>query len=112
MTGVQTCALPIYIDRMVAAAGEAAVQTVDNLDATARFSEQLVYYLVPLILLIAVVISVWLGRVISIPLRATVNQRSAMRSAELRVGTDVRSRTMLVVIQVYVPVVDVIWMRR
>ena len=62
-----------HIDRMVTAAGEAAVQTVDNLDATARFSEQLVYYLVPLILFIAVVISVWLGRLISIPLRATVN---------------------------------------
>mgnify|MGYP003670143400 FL=1 len=71
-----------HIDRMVAAAGEAAVQTVDNLDATARFSEQLVYYLVPLILFIAVVISVWLGRLISIPLRATVNHLSAMAGGD------------------------------
>ena len=71
-----------HIDRMVTAAGEAAVQTVDNLDATARFSEQLVYYLVPLILFIAVVISVWLGRLISIPLRATVNHLSAMAGGD------------------------------
>ena len=71
-----------HIDQMVTAAGEAAVQTVDNLDATARFSEQLVYYLVPLILFIAVVISVWLGRLISIPLRATVNHLSAMAGGD------------------------------
>lgn len=71
-----------HIDQMVTAAGEAAVQTVNNLDATARFSEQLVYYLVPLILFIAVVISVWLGRLISIPLRATVNHLSAMAGGD------------------------------
>ncbi|MDF0749206.1 methyl-accepting chemotaxis protein [Marinobacter sp. 71-i] len=71
-----------HIDDMVTAAGEAAVQAVDNLDSTARFSEQLVYYLVPSILFIAVVISVWLGRLISIPLRATVNHLSAMAGGD------------------------------
>lgn len=71
-----------HIDDMVTAAGKAAVQAVDNLDSTARFSEQLVYYLVPMILFIAVVISVWLGRLISIPLRATVNHLSAMASGD------------------------------
>jgi methyl-accepting chemotaxis protein len=71
-----------HIDRMVEAAGRAAVQTVDNLDATARFSEQLVYYLVPAILFIAVVISLWLGRLISVPLRATVNHLSAMAKGD------------------------------
>jgi len=71
-----------HIENMVGAAGNAAVQAVDNLDSTARFSEQLVYYLVPLILFIAVVISVWLGRLISVPLRATVNHLSAMASGD------------------------------
>ncbi|MFL1453426.1 methyl-accepting chemotaxis protein [Marinobacter sp. GN3S48] len=71
-----------HIDDMVTAAGEAAVQAVDNLDSTARFSEQLVYYLVPSILFIAVVISVWLGGLISIPLRATVNHLSAMAGGD------------------------------
>lgn len=71
-----------HIDDMVTAAGEAAVQAVDNLDSTARFSEHLVYYLVPSILFIAVVISVWLGRLISIPLRATVNHLSAMAGGD------------------------------
>lgn len=71
-----------HIDDMVTAAGEAAVQAVDNLDSTARFSEQLVYYLVPSILFIAVVISVWLGRLISIPLRATVNHLSTMAGGD------------------------------
>ncbi|MBL3556539.1 MULTISPECIES: methyl-accepting chemotaxis protein [Marinobacter] len=71
-----------HIDEMVGAAGQAAVQAVDNLDATARFSEQLVYYLVPLILFIAVVISIWLGRMISVPLRSTVSHLSAMASGD------------------------------
>ncbi len=71
-----------HIDDMVTAAGEAAVQAVDNLDSTARFSEQLVYYLVPSILFIAVVISVWLGGLISIPLRATVNHLSALAGGD------------------------------
>jgi methyl-accepting chemotaxis protein len=69
-------------EEMVRVAGLAAIQAVDNLDSTARFSEQLVYYLVPLILFIAVVISVWLGRLISIPLRATVTHISAMASGD------------------------------
>lgn len=71
-----------YIEEMVAAAGRAAVQTVDNLDNTARISEQLVYYLVPSILFIAVVISIWLGRLISVPLRATVDHLSAMAGGD------------------------------
>lgn len=71
-----------HIEEMVKSAGQAAVQTVDNLDDTARFSEQLVYYLVPLILFIAVVISVWLGRMISVPLRSTVSHLSAMASGD------------------------------
>lgn len=71
-----------HIENMVRVAGQAAVQTVDNLDATARFSEQLVYYLVPLILFIAVVISIWLGRMISVPLRSTANHLSAMASGD------------------------------
>lgn len=71
-----------HIEEMVRSAGQAAVQTVDNLDDTARFSEQLVYYLVPLILFIAVVISVWLGRMISVPLRSTVSHLSAMASGD------------------------------
>lgn len=71
-----------HIESMVRAAGQAAVQTVDNLDATARFSEQLVYYLVPLILFVAIVISVWLGRMISVPLRSTVSHLSAMASGD------------------------------
>ncbi|MDL0429903.1 methyl-accepting chemotaxis protein [Marinobacter sp. TBZ242] len=70
------------IEDMVRAAGEAAVQTIDNLDETARLSEQLVYYLVPMILLIAIVISAWLGRMISVPLRATVSHLSAMASGD------------------------------
>ncbi len=74
--------LNTHIDGMVTAAGKAAVQAVDNLDSTARLSEQLVYYLVPSILFIAVVISVWLGRLISIPLRVTVNHLSAMASGD------------------------------
>ncbi|MDX1553367.1 MAG: methyl-accepting chemotaxis protein [Marinobacter sp.] len=71
-----------HIEEMVGAAGQAAVQVVDNLDATARLSEQLVYYLVPLILFIAVVISIWLGRMISVPLRSTVSHLSAMASGD------------------------------
>ena len=71
-----------HVDDMVQAAGTAAVQTVDNLDTTARFSEELVYYLVPAILFTAIVISVWLGRLISIPLRSTVNHLSAMASGD------------------------------
>lgn len=71
-----------HIEDMVRSAGQAAVQTVDHLDDTARFSEQLVYYLVPLILFIAVVISVWLGRMISVPLRSTVSHLSAMASGD------------------------------
>ena len=67
---------------MVGSAGRAAVQTVDNLNATARFSERLVYYLVPSILFIAVVISFWLGRMISGPLRATVNHLSTMAKGD------------------------------
>ncbi len=67
-----------HVEEMARVTGQAAVQTVDNLDATARFSEQLVYYLVPSILFIAVVISVWLGRLISMPLRATANHLSEM----------------------------------
>lgn len=74
--------LNTHIDGMVTAAGKAAVQAVDNLDSTARLSEQLVYYLVPSILFIAVVISVWLGRLISIPLGVTVNHLSAMASGD------------------------------
>lgn len=71
-----------HIEQMVRAAGRAAVETVDNLDATARLSEKLVYYLVPLILFIAVVISFWLGRLISVPLRSTVSHLSAMAGGD------------------------------
>ncbi|MDI9245752.1 methyl-accepting chemotaxis protein [Marinobacter sp. CHS3-4] len=75
-------ALNGHIKAMAAAAGDAAVQTVDNLDSTARLSEELVYYLVPSILFIAIVISVLLGRQISVPLRATVSHLSAMASGD------------------------------
>lgn len=70
------------IAAMVAVAERAAVETIDNLDNTAQFSERLVYYLLPLVLVLALVISAWLGRLISIPLRATVNHLSAMASGD------------------------------
>ena len=71
-----------HIETMASAARQAAVQTVDDLDSTARISEQLVYFLVAAILLIAVVISLWLGRLISVPLRATVSHLSEMAKGD------------------------------
>lgn len=68
------------IAAMVTAAELAAVETVNRLDSTAQFSERLVYYLLPLVLVLALVISVWLGRLISVPLKATVSHLSAMAS--------------------------------
>ncbi|HET8800249.1 MAG TPA: methyl-accepting chemotaxis protein [Marinobacter sp.] len=70
------------LDAMALAVSDRATGVVTSLDQQARQSEQLVYWLVPLVILIAIATSAWLGRMISQPLKATLKHLSVMASGD------------------------------
>ena len=66
------------LDDMRVAVSERITQTVAALDESAKRSEQLVYWLLSLVVLFALGTSVWLARMISLPLRATLSHLASM----------------------------------
>lgn len=74
--------LAAHLDDMSAAVSDRTIEAVYSLDAMARRSEQLVYWLLPLVILIAVATSLWLGRMISRPLKATLEHLAGMAKGD------------------------------
>ncbi|MBU2875432.1 methyl-accepting chemotaxis protein [Marinobacter salexigens] len=74
--------LAAHLDEMSAAVSDRTIEAVYSLDAMARRSEQLVYWLLPLVILIAVATSLWLGKMISRPLKATLEHLARMAKGD------------------------------
>ncbi|WP_417500656.1 methyl-accepting chemotaxis protein [Marinobacter sp.] len=74
--------LAAHLDEMSAAVSDRTTAAVYSLDAMARRSEQLVYWLLPLVIFIALATSLWLGKMISRPLKATLEHLAGMAQGD------------------------------
>jgi len=70
------------LDRMSELVSTRANIIVNEMDNSARHSEQLVYGVLPLVVLLALGISFWLGRMISRPLQATARHLANMAKGD------------------------------
>lgn len=70
------------LDEMRRAVSDHATATVSSLDGLARHSEKLVYWLLPLVILFAMITSLWLAGMISRPLKATLSHLAAMAQGD------------------------------
>tara|TARA_R110002020_G_scaffold131108_2_gene293128 strand:- start:7683 stop:9686 length:2004 start_codon:yes stop_codon:yes gene_type:complete len=84
--GELTAQIDANLAGVVAAADTSIMQAAEQLDNSAQQSGRLVLLLLPLVLAIAVVVSVTLGRMISTPLKATVAQVVGMAEGDYRRG--------------------------
>ncbi|HDZ36789.1 MAG TPA: methyl-accepting chemotaxis protein [Marinobacter sp.] len=75
-------AIAANLDSMRMAVSDRTTATVSTLDELARRSEQLVYWLLPLVIFLAIATSVWLAGMISRPLKATLSHLAGMAKGD------------------------------
>lgn len=72
--------------------GNTANATVMTLNETAQMSQALVYWLLPLVLIMALATSIWLARLISLPLKATLAHISKMADGDYSRNLNFKAR--------------------
>lgn len=80
------------LDTLADSVGQSANTTVLALNDSAKLSEQLLYWLLPLVVMLALATSIWLARLISVPLQATLKHLAKMAQGDYSGNLNMKAR--------------------